>query len=190
MHSRRYLWLVLALLLPGTPARAEIYKYYDAEGNLVLSDSVPRQNPEKAEKIRPRPVMTIPALPPDRRPRPQPSAQKAPVKPQPGEYVIVVQSPVADETYLRGPEPVPVAVSVSPGLAAGHRLEMVLDGAPPVAELTQLVPEGMDRGSHTLEVRVVDAAGKTLKSAAVTFHVQQRSQLAPNAVRNRPKSAK
>lgn len=190
MLPRRCLLLALALLLPGTAVQAEIYKYYDADGNLVLSDTVPKQNPEKAERVRPRPVMTVPAVPVDRRSRATPETARPAARPLPGEYAIVIQSPAAEQTYQRTPEPVPVAVSVSPGLAAGHRLEMALDGAAPVAELTQLVPDAMDRGSHTLQVRVVDAAGKELKAAAVTFHIQQRSLMSPNATKPKPKPSK
>ena len=68
MLTRHSLWLALALLVPGTPALAEIYKYYDADGNLVLTDTVPKQHAEKVKKVEPRPIMTIPALPHDKRP--------------------------------------------------------------------------------------------------------------------------
>lgn len=171
--------LVLAVLLAGVPARAEIYKYYDAEGNLVLSDTVPKDKAEQVEKLQPRPISTIPAMVPDRGRPQRPAAVKARA-PQPEEYVIVVQSPANDQTYPRGSEPVPVGVSVSPGLAPGHRLEFLLDGQP-APDLSRIEPDKMDRGSHVLDVRVMDAAGKALKSAEVTFHVQQRSVLAPNA---------
>lgn len=181
-------FLVLAVLLAGAPARAEIYKYFDAEGNLVLSDTVPEKNPEQAEKLKPRPIMTIPAMAPDRKRTPVPAATKAKAAAA-AEYVIVIQSPVHDETYPRGSGPVAVGVSVSPGLAAGHRLEFVLDGQP-AADLARIEPDQMDRGSHVLAVRVVDAAGAALKSAEVTFHVQQRSVLSRPAGKPKPSPGK
>lgn len=173
--------LLLLALLPAVSAGADIYKYYDSDGNMVLSDSVPEKNAEKVEKFRTKPVMTIPAMVPGRERR-SASQATAVAKAVPGQYAIVIQNPVAGETYLRTSEPVPVAVSVAPGLAAGHRLEMRLDGQGS-GELTRIVPDQLDRGSHTLSVQVVDAAGKVLTAAEVTFHVQQRSMLAPGAAK-------
>lgn len=173
--------LLLALLLPAVSVGADIYKYYDSDGNMVLSDSVPKEDAEKVEKLKTTPVMIIPAQVPGKERREVPRAT-AVAKSVPGQYVIVIQSPVAGETYLRTSESVPVAVSVSPGLAAGHHLEMRLDGKGS-GELTRIVPDQLDRGSHTLSMQVVDTAGKVLKSAEVTFHVQQRSMLAPNAAK-------
>lgn len=170
---------VLALLLAGAPAQAEIYKYYDADGNLVLSDTVPKDKAETVEKLQPRPIMTVPAVAPGRRARPAaaPDKVRAPV---PGEYTIVVQSPADGETYPRGSDPVPVGVSVSPGLAAGLRLEMRLDGQP-AADLARIEPDKLDRGSHSLLVQVLDAGGKVLKASEVTFHIQQPSTQSPAA---------
>ncbi|MCC2638027.1 MAG: Penicillin-Binding Protein C-terminus Family [Moraxellaceae bacterium] len=175
----RHCLLLLALLLPTVPASADIYKYYDGDGNLVLSDAVPKENTEQVERVRTKSVMTIPALAPDKG-RPLPPKVAPVAKPAQGQYAIVIQNPVAGETYLRTSDPVPVAVSVSPGLAAGHRLEMRLDGQGS-GELTRIVPDQLDRGNHTLSVQVVDAAGRVLTSAEVAFHVQQRSMLGPNA---------
>lgn len=176
--------LLLALLLPAVPASADIYKYYDSDGNMVLSDSVPKEDTEKVEKLQTKSVMTIPAFVTGKERRAAPQAT-AVAKAVPGQYAIVIQNPVAGETYLRTSEPVPVAVSVAPGLAAGHHLEMRLDGKGS-GELTRIVPDQLDRGSHTLSVQVVDTAGKVLKSAEVIFHVQQRSMLAPSAARPAP----
>lgn len=185
----RRLPLLLALLLSPAVAPADVYKYYDAEGNLVLSDTVPEDDASRVEKITPQPVMTVPAVVPDgRRPRP-PATPARPVAAAVADYVILVQSPAANATFPRGSEPVPVAVSVSPGLAPGHRLETLLDGA--AGEFASLVPDDLDRGTHVLVARVVDAEGKVLKAVEVTFHIQQRSVLtAPNAPKPKPKGGK
>ncbi|HET8731740.1 MAG TPA: DUF4124 domain-containing protein, partial [Moraxellaceae bacterium] len=151
MLTRQSLWLVLALLVPVTPAHAEIYKYYDADGNLVLTDTVPKQHAEKVQKVEPKPIMTIPALPATKRP-PGASAVRPVVKPHPGEYVIVIQSPAMAARYSQGGEPVPVAVSVDPGLDKAHRLEMQVDGGAPSTGIAQIVPASLEPGSHTLAV--------------------------------------
>lgn len=157
----------VTLLLAGTSAQAEIYKYYDADGNLVLSDTVPKDRPEKAEKLQPRPIMTVPAVVPKGARAPAGAKSRAAA----GDYVIVILSPAQGQTFEHGGEAVPVAVSVSPGLAAGLRLDTRLDGQP-AGDPGAIVPGQLAPGSHTLSVQVVDAAGKVLKAAEVGFSVK------------------
>lgn len=172
-------WFPLFLLLPlATSAQAEIYKYYDQDGNLVLSDAVPEEQAEKAEKLQPREVMTVPAVKPER-----PRALRTAAKPAPradSAYAIVIQSPTADATYRREDGDVPVAVSLNPSLQEGHRFELLLDGKS-APDLASVSAAELDRGSHELEARVVDANGKVLHRAKVTFHVHQHTVLGPLA---------
>lgn len=168
---------LLVLLALALPAGADVYKYYDSDGNLVLSDSVPGERAEKVEKLKPNPVMTVPALAPSRTYRPAASAVPKPVR-QAGDYEIVIQSPGAESFHRRAGEGIPVAFSVTPSLQDGHRLKLLLDGSSS-ENLEEIVPESLGRGSHTLEVRVEDADGTVLKAGSVTFHIQQASALSP-----------
>lgn len=174
------LLFLLALLLPALPAWAEIYKYYDSEGNLVLSDEVPKENADKVQRLEARPVMTMPALAPDGR---RPAASAKPVTARRAESaapVIRVQSPVAEQTYPRGGDAIPVAISVSPGLKDGQRLEVQLDGVAS-DNLSVINPDQLDRGAHALQLRVVGADGKTQASVVVPFYIHQRSVQKPRA---------
>lgn len=181
MPSFNRLWLLLALTLPTLSAGAEIYKYYDKDGNLVLSDEVPQENADKVERIQAKPVMTIPAVAPARGRKPPVAEAGGGKKPEAAVgYVIIVQSPVAEQTYPKGGDHIPVAVGVNPGLRPGDRLEMRLDGEV-TPNLTSIAPDQLDRGEHRLVVRVLAADGKPLASAAVPFHIQQRSALKPGA---------
>lgn len=180
MPSFNRLWLLLALMLPALAPGADIYKYYDKEGNLVLSDEVPHENADKVERIEARPVMTVPAVAPAK-------GRKAAAEPAPGRkpeaapgYVIIVQSPVAEQTYPKGGEAIPVAIAVNPGLRPGDRLETRLDGQE-ATNLTAIAVDQLDRGEHRLVVRVLSAEGKPLASASVPFYIQQRSVLKPGA---------
>jgi hypothetical protein len=173
-------------MLPTLAPGADIYKYYDKDGNLVLSDEVPQENADKVQRIEARPVMTVPAAAPAKgrraeatpAPAPAPAAAKKP-EAVPG-YVIRVQSPVAEQTYPKGGDAIPVAIAVSPGLRTGDRLETRLDGEV-VANLTSIAADQLDRGEHRLAVRVLSAEGKPLASAVVPFYIQQRSALKPGA---------
>lgn len=186
MSLHRLFLSVIVMLAVATSAHADVYKYYDSNGNLVLSDSPPkdRDKASKAEKIETRPVMTIPAF---KGGKSALSANEKPAVKQPREYVIVIQSPNPEIGYQRNSqEPIPVAVSVSPALVGGHRLEFLLDGkiSPGLASLQ---PAELDRGSHQLLLRVVDGANKVLASSSVTFQVQQHSTLGPLAPKSKPK---
>lgn len=62
MSLHRVFLLLIVLLAYAAPGQAEIFKYYDSNGNLVLTDAPPKDKAVKAEKIESKPIMTIPAL--------------------------------------------------------------------------------------------------------------------------------
>lgn len=171
----RPLGLLVALVL-AAPAGAEVYRYVDKNGNLVLSDTVPGERAERVERVTPRPVMTVPALAPRGARKPPAPEKKA--SPAMGDYVVVIQSPGADATYQRAGEPIPIAFSIDPALQPGHRVDTLLDGAK-LESAQAISPEQLDRGSHILEIRLSNAEGKTLKSSTVTFHIHQPSAQSP-----------
>ncbi|HEX6591717.1 MAG TPA: DUF4124 domain-containing protein [Moraxellaceae bacterium] len=182
--------VLAALLMVAGPAHAEVYKYYDSNGNLVLSDSLPKDSTAaaKAEKVQERPVMTLPALGPDKG---RYSAEDEVKKKAEGvKYVVVIQSPAAEATFQRGDEAIPVAYSVTPSLQAGDKLEVLFDGAAADGEISQLSSASLDRGSHTLTVRVLNDKGKELASASSVFYIQQTSKLGPTAPKPAPKPGK
>jgi hypothetical protein len=171
------LLILLALALAQAPASAQIYKYYDSEGNLVLSDAMPKDRFDQVEKLEAKPVMTVPAMRPDRRQVAQPVG-KPPEKPATtAKYAITVLSPEAEGSYIRGADPIPVAISVTPALGEGHKLEFLLDDKP-VGTLSAIPTENMERGSHGLVARVVDQTGKVMESRSVSFHIQQHRVMA------------
>ena len=171
--------LFVATALAFTTAHAEVYKYFDSNGNLVLSDTLPKdsESAAKAEKIEARPLMTVPALPGSKRPAAPAAGKKAT---DPG-YTVVIQNPEPGATYQRNAaEMIPVAVSVSPSVLSGHRLLYLVDGNEQDGAIGSLRSDELDRGTHRLEVRVVDAGGETLSSSMVEFNIQQTSALGPS----------
>lgn len=159
--------LLLPLLLGlAAQARAEIYRYYDQDGNLVLSDKVPKEGAEQARKLKPGTVMTVPSLAPAPKAGPpgKPAAAAA-------GYAIVIVSPAQGGSYPRAADPIPVALSVTPSLEAGHRMDFSLDGKGRAA-LESISTDDLKPGSHRLTVRVLDGKDKVLKSAEVDFEVR------------------
>ncbi|MGH8494489.1 MAG: DUF4124 domain-containing protein [Moraxellaceae bacterium] len=175
--------LALAAMLAFTAAQAEVYKYIDSNGNLVLTDTPPKDQAAKAEKVETRPLMTVPAF--------QGGSKEAPSAPSkkvanPG-YEIVIQNPEPGATFQKNAEEtIPVAVSVSPSVVEGHRLVYLLDGQEQEGSIGSLASDVLDRGAHRLEVRVVDGKGVVLSHAAVEFNIQQTSALGPTASKPKP----
>jgi hypothetical protein len=107
-----------------------------------------------------------------------------------GRYSIAIVQPADDETVHDNQGNVGVQVAVSPGLAPGAGIVLLLDGQP-VAQETDatFLLSGVERGTHTLEAQVVDASGATLAaSQPITFHMWQASRLFPSR-KPKPKPA-
>jgi hypothetical protein len=174
---------VLAILIvlasgitSGAGQAAETYRYVDERGNVVYTD---KWRPG-AQRVEPAPGGVIPA--PDAVKRGAAAAREA--AGQPAAYDRVeISAPGPDETvWDDGEGHLDVAVSVSPAIKAGHRIRALLDGSP----RDGLSGDGtvrlsdMERGTYTLQIEVVDGAGRTLgASNPVVFHYKKPSKLAP-----------
>jgi hypothetical protein len=156
--------LVLTAGMTGT-ATADIYKYIDAAGNLVLTDSLPKDSAlaGKAEKIETRPLMTVPAYK---------SGNSGPEKKKDDThgYIVIIQSPANEAVFTRGGDAIPVAYSVDPSLKNGDQLKVLVDGA--ITDAASLNSDKLGKGSHTLNGKVIDASGKTVAGASVGFQIQ------------------
>lgn len=177
--------MLLCLVLPAAVfGGAEVYRWVDAEGQVHYSD---RPSPG-ADRV------AIDVVPPSSSP---PVASPSPGRSQSGtgskETVVAyealtIQAPAQDETLWNIEGQLDVAVASQPGLQAGHRIQLLLDGQTaaelePGATRTRL-PD-VYRGQHTLLARIQDEFGTTLKqSEPVTFYVQQSSQQRANQTVN------
>lgn len=98
-------------------------------------------------------------------------------------YVLLqVLSPKQGGTVHDNAGNVPVKATVRPPLRSqdGHRLRAMLDGAllPGVWQTTRFTMQGVNRGTHTLQVVITDADGRSLiESEPVEFSVWQASRL-------------
>jgi hypothetical protein len=104
-------------------------------------------------------------------------------------YAIQIVSPADAATVFSDSGDVPVQVAVVPALAAGDRVELLVDGtavAPPMA-LLDFPLNGITRGEHALEARVIDATGNVASSSpASIFYVWQESLLFPSLPQTLP----
>ena len=151
-------FLLLALLLLGQPALAEVYTYIDEEGNRVFTDQ-PKPGNAKRLEIAPAPnTMNAPKdiQPPPLYPKPIPREQ--------GYQVLRILVPEPDATIRDGEGNLIVSAMSEPGLRDNHSYRLLLDGQPvgdpgrsPVFPLKNL-----DRGTHQLAVEIIDEQGRVV----------------------------
>lgn len=178
------LLLCTALVLPAQSA-TRIYRSVDADGNIVFSDVAPRPD-EHAEAVElPEPNRFDSDL------APEPSIsledwQNAGADDEeraPPYQRLAVAEPANDATVRSNPGDVLVVAALQPELDPGHLLQLYVDGAlHQSGQRTSFQLTNVDRGTHTLELKIVDARGNTvIESDPSVFHLQRYSQLlAPN----------
>ena len=75
-----------------------------------------------------------------------------------------------------------VLVRVDPQMQDGHRLQLLLDGVPSATagRKPEFHLENIDRGTHTLQLQIIDGSGRVLFTGPpVRFHLLRRSRLHP-----------
>lgn len=162
--------------LLSAPSMAQIYSYTDAAGRTVYTDQPPTTG--NSQEVRVKPTNRMPAgqrfvkL----KPPPELAAQLAPDPPL---YKALELIQPADDATLRNTgRSLDINVSSTPALQDGHRYQALLDGVvygPPSNNASWLLTE-IDRGSHQLQVQLLDENGEVLlQTDTVRFHMHQTS---------------
>lgn len=106
-------------------------------------------------------------------------------------YQVAIVSPAGQETLWNIGATLNVQVRFQPPLQPGHRYDLVLDGQRRnvnTASLRFALPD-VFRGTHSLQVVVIDSAGvEMMRSGSTTFFVQQTSTQNPNSAIARPRA--
>lgn len=174
-------WLILLSALAGTTASAApAWTWVDENGTVHFSD-------------RPVPGARQVELSGAQRlgsqvPTPTPRVVMPADAPRAFYESIEIVSPAEQETLWNIGAMLDVQVSFEPALQPGHRYDLVFDGQRRNLTTTSSSVALADvfRGQHTLQVVVVDTAGRELtRSPPRTFYVQQTSALNPNSRTNR-----
>jgi len=175
---------VLALAPGAAPAATQVYRTFDAEGRLVLSDRPPPPG-TPVEVIELRSPNTF--LPPTRSPRAgnEPSQAADPmVEANPYRWLRVV-SPPHQAAIRENAGNVVITAAVDPELRPGDELQVYTNGVlRQRAQSLQIPLMHLDRGTHEVELRVVDETGNTvIASEPSVFHLQRRSVILQPAPR-------
>ena len=171
-------WLILLSALSWTAASAApAWTWVDANGTVHFSD---RPVPG-ARQVELSGAQGFGAGDRARAPRATGQSDVGAAAPYQG---IEILSPAEQETLWNIGTMLPVQVSFQPTLQPGHRYDVYLDGQRRNVNTTspRVTLPDVFRGTHTLQVVVIDAAGTELmRSDTRTFFVQQTSTQNPNS---------
>jgi hypothetical protein len=174
-------WLILlSTLLVTAASGAPAWTWVDADGQVHFSD---RPVPG-ARQVELTGAQGFGA--PAARPAPGTAAGAQPTQaPTQAPYrAINIASPAEQQTLWNIGTMLNVQVDMDPPLSAAHRVDLILDGQRRnlnTASLQMTLP-GVFRGTHTLQVVVIDAAGaEVMRSPTRNFSVQQNSIQNPSS---------
>lgn len=181
---RACLPIVLLCCLPLT-ASAAVYKWVDADGTVHYSDT-PRDG---AEEVHVAPPQTYqPGALPAFTPRPEPPT------PVPAYSRFELTAPADDGTIRDNTGAITVSFAIEPELKTelGHRLVVLLDGQPQApVQAASVTLDNVDRGTHSLQGRIVDANGKVVISTpSIQVHLHRQSVQMPLRKPSPPPPAK
>lgn len=166
--------LLIILVLSCQAVVAELYKW-TKNGEVIYSDKPNPNGP--SEKVKGAPLTTY---------KPSAAVRKA-LSPQtkaaePEKRILytafTVSQPENDAAIRDNAGNVTVKFTATPPLSnlRGHRIDVYLDGKKAGSTGGNSYKfNNMDRGTHTVQGKIVDGAGKVLKSASVTFHLKRFS---------------
>lgn len=178
MKTLKPLFCVLLLTLTQNSINADtLYKWKDARGNTQYGDQPPANANAKPVEL---PKITVIDNYADQWKPLKFDEQATVVEP------VTQPQRAADNTYTKlaflAPKPnqairandgdVSAMVSIKPPLKKGHQLVFSIDGKSMGKGKSRVQNfKNLNRGSHTVSVKVVDIKGKTLKSSSIKFNV-------------------
>ncbi len=178
-NMNRILLLILLLSVHGS-LFAEAYRIVHPDGSIEFTDEpvdgaepVQLEQPSTYTYTPPAPLPTLPAEvnPAAQAPAPLPEGEDANFKYK----KLQIVSPANDSTVVANDNRLQVAVLVDPQLRSEHQVVLSLDGQVQAKGGGVFVLEGVLRGTHSLQAKVVDAKGKTLITSPITkVHVQHQ----------------
>jgi hypothetical protein len=177
MAMRLLITLVLATFAAST--FAQVYRWVDDSGQVHFGDRPPADG---AEQVRLPPSSTY-------APRQLPSTLGDEKQGEPAEAAetvaytsVKIVKPAEDDTIRDNTGRVELEVALEPPLQEGHRLAVLVDGRSVFDQLTTtaVALTNVDRGTHNIQIKVLDADGSQVTSSApVTFHLHRASVLTP-----------
>ncbi|MDH5179046.1 MAG: hypothetical protein OEZ39_16580 [Gammaproteobacteria bacterium] len=147
-----------------------VYRKFNPDGVVEFSDS-PKHG---GEAIQLEKLPTYKQAPPPKSvytPRKRKTKQETPAGPY---HSIVITQPADDSAVRENSGLVRVTVRLEPALQKGgrHRIQYYIDNKPVATGGISVSIPNVDRGTHSLQAKVVDSSGRVfLESAQIKFHL-------------------
>jgi hypothetical protein len=172
------IYMLFLVLFASSPLFAkDVYKWTNEEGVVIYSDTYRGG----AERIRVPDGKSSFGAPSDTAGQPQ-SGGEGSATGEAGYTSLEIVQPENNATIRNNEGTVAVGLVITPALAEGHSLKIVVDGAELEGEMrgSQFSLNNLNRGTHSLVTRVVDADGNVLISSnSINFHLRKASILNP-----------
>ncbi len=173
---------LLAFAAQAQEAKKELWMWKDANGVVHYSD-VPGPGAKKVDltviESQPRPAAASASTPPPS------AATSQPAVPSVTYNSLEIWQPENEASFFEADATVLVSIRSDPDLAEGDKLVLYLDGRVidgPGSSFEHTL-SNLDRGSHLLAARIVDARGREkIRSKDVVFYIKQVSTIAPRSV--------
>lgn len=166
----------LLFLLISLPLLAEgVYKWTTADGEVVYSD-VYQPGAERVHVSGTKSSPSADSL------AGETGEQTTAATGSSGYQTFEIVQPENDETIRSNEGIVAVSLMMSPALANDNAIQIFVDGNKLEGELksTQFTLNDLERGTHSLEAKIVDGEGKVMTSAPrVSFHLRKASIIKP-----------
>lgn len=184
-NEMKKIFALLVFLVPSLLSAGVVYKYTDKQGNTVYTDQ-PRPGAQRVDLPEPS-TYTPPKLPP----RETPTAKRGSDSAGALYKQLTLTSPEPDATIWDNTGDLLVEYTLEPALRTklGHRMVVSVDGEA-VAPLngTKVQLKNIDRGTHQLQAKVIDADGKVLiESQPAAVHLHRQSVNFPNRAKPSPR---
>jgi hypothetical protein len=172
------IYVLFLVLFASLPLFAkDVYKWTNEEGVVIYSDTYR----DGAELIRVPGGKSSFRTPSDTADQPESSGEGS-LTGDTGYTSLEIVQPENDATIRNNEGTVAVGLVITPALAEGHSIKIVVDGAELEGEMrgSQFSLNNLNRGTHSLVTRIVDADGNVLiSSSSINFHLRKASILTP-----------
>lgn len=173
--------LFIALFIVHTSVNAELFKWVDENGEVIYSDQPPpasknNQQEYKLDEEKLPPLISTPAL---RNPLGQSTSSNKAEENQ--IQSVSITYPEHDTAVRNNEGTLNIQLAVSPELnpKSGESVVVLMDGVEVYrGKGSQVTLLEVDRGTHTLEAKMLSPSGQTISSSEpVTFTLQRYSAL-------------
>jgi len=159
-------------------AQAELFKWKDADGNLIYSDQPPPGQGKEDTQIDKETLPQIITVPAPETPSISSSSSSASKEQAPERYQsLAIIEPVHDTAVRENSGKVKISVQVEPYIFVerGHILVIYMDGNEVSrGDQTTVVLDNVDRGTHTIKASILNRSGQVIKETGITSFTLQR----------------